>query len=238
MSAVRQFHLFDGSKPGAARRDDSIYRALWEAIVEHKLPPGARLPEDALASAFKISRTGIRRVLQRLELERLVTLIPNRGAQISHPSPAEARDVFKARKLLESSAMASIIERHAADDLARLKQLVQAESQAMTERRRSDAIRLSGQFHSHLIALTGNESLQDFSSQLISRSSLIIAVYGDSRHTGCTCSHNELLALIEARDVAAATQWMNDHLDAILGDLDFSDGSVEEPDFERLFAAL
>ncbi|ANF58013.1 GntR family transcriptional regulator [Halotalea alkalilenta] len=237
MSAMRQFHLFNASMTGAGRRDDAIYRALWEAIVEHKLPPGARLPEDALASAFKISRTGIRRVLQRLALERLVTLVPNRGAQISHPSPTEAHDVFDARRMLESSAMISVVERHTAKDLVRLRQLTEAERQALTQRRRSEAIRLSGQFHTGLVALTGNESLLDFISQLVSRSSLIIAVYGDSRHTGCTCSHDELLALVESRDPVAASQWMSAHLEEIVSGLDFTQDTVAEPDFERLFAA-
>ncbi|EGH33458.1 transcriptional regulator GntR, partial [Pseudomonas syringae pv. japonica str. M301072] len=55
-------------------RDEQIYQHVLEAIVEHRLAPGTRLPEDALADVFEISRTGIRKVLQRLALERLVTL--------------------------------------------------------------------------------------------------------------------------------------------------------------------
>ena len=47
-------------------RDEPIYQALLTAIVEHQLPPGSKLPEEALSEVFGVSRTGIRKVLQRL----------------------------------------------------------------------------------------------------------------------------------------------------------------------------
>ena len=50
----------------ASPRDERIYQDILEAIVEHRLTPGTRLPEDTLAETFGISRTGIRKVLQRL----------------------------------------------------------------------------------------------------------------------------------------------------------------------------
>ena len=32
-------------------KDESIFQALMTAIVEHQLPPGSKLPEEALAGA-------------------------------------------------------------------------------------------------------------------------------------------------------------------------------------------
>ena len=52
--------------PALQDKDESIYQALMTAIVEHQLPPGSKLPEEALAEVFAVSRTGIRKVLQRL----------------------------------------------------------------------------------------------------------------------------------------------------------------------------
>ena len=92
MNDTRQFHLLAGLATGHdARSDDAIYQALWEAIVEHRLSPGARLPEDALAGAFGVSRTMIRRVLQRLALEQLVTLRTHRGAHALPVGPQGPR---------------------------------------------------------------------------------------------------------------------------------------------------
>ena len=71
-------------------KDESIYQALMTAIVEHQLLPGSRLPEEALAEVFGVSRTGIRKVLQRLNAVQMVTLTPKRGAQVASPTVAPA----------------------------------------------------------------------------------------------------------------------------------------------------
>ena len=67
-------------------RDEAIYRNLYAAIVENHLEPGTKLPEDTLAEAFAVSRTSIRKVLQRLAYERLVDIRLNRGATVAQPT--------------------------------------------------------------------------------------------------------------------------------------------------------
>ena len=79
-----------------ALRQDRIYQAISDAIIEHRLQPGARLREDALAEVFGVSRTGIRKVLQRLAMDQLITLTPGKGASVTRPSAEEAREVFDA----------------------------------------------------------------------------------------------------------------------------------------------
>ena len=80
--------------------DADIYERVVSAILDHRLPPGTRIVEDKLASAFGVSRTRIRPVLVRLANEQVVTLTPNRGATIAQPSEQEAREVFEVRRLL------------------------------------------------------------------------------------------------------------------------------------------
>jgi hypothetical protein len=40
-------------------KENFIWQSLMTAIVEHQLPPGSKLPEEALADVFGVSRTGI-----------------------------------------------------------------------------------------------------------------------------------------------------------------------------------
>lgn len=231
MNDTRQFHLLAGLATGHdIRSDDAIYQALWEAIVEHRLSPGARLPEDALSHAFGVSRTTIRRVLQRLALEQLVTLRPNRGAQITSPTPSEARDVFRARRLLESALLAEVLPRLTPADLKALEAIHQRETRA----EREHAIRLSAEFHSRLMAMADSPSLSEALSQLISRTSLIIAVYGRAG-AGCPCEHIELIDLLRAGELAPVQRWMNEHLTRIEASLDFTASGEALPDFEHLF---
>ncbi|REC93612.1 GntR family transcriptional regulator [Kushneria indalinina] len=231
MNDTGQFHLLAGLATGReTRSDDAIYQALWEAIVEHRLSPGARLPEDALAGAFGVSRTMIRRVLQRLALEQLVTLRAHRGAQITSPTPSEARDVFRARRLLEGALLAEVVTRLTPEDLKALTTIADQEHHASREQ----AIRLSARFHTRLMAVAGNASLSEALSQLISRTSLIIAVYGRHR-AGCPCEHPALIDLLATGELAAIQHWMQQHLADIEASLDFTASGDALPDFEHLF---
>ena len=72
--------------PDLHDKDESIFQALMTAIVEHQLLPGSKLPEEALAEVFGVSRTGIRKVLQRLAAVQMVTLTPKRGAHVASPT--------------------------------------------------------------------------------------------------------------------------------------------------------
>jgi DNA-binding GntR family transcriptional regulator len=77
--------------PDLHDKDESIFQALMTAIVEHQLLPGSKLPEEALAEVFGVSRTGIRKVLQRLAAVQMVTLTPKRGAHVASPTVEEAQ---------------------------------------------------------------------------------------------------------------------------------------------------
>jgi len=73
--------------------EDAIYERMVGAILGHRLPPGTKLVEDRLATAFGVSRTRIRPVLVRLANEQIVTLTMNRGATVAQPTEAEAREI-------------------------------------------------------------------------------------------------------------------------------------------------
>lgn len=220
----------------ASPRDARIYREIVDAIVDHRLRPGARLPEDALSGVFGVSRTGIRKVLQRLALERLVTIRPRRGAQVSRPSADEARDVFAARRLAECGSIAGIVERFSEADGEALRALAGREGQAQARGGQSEAIRISAAFHVRLVAVAGNDILTGFVEQLTSLSSLIIAVYGSPRSVGCDCGeHGELVGLLARGDAGAAERWLERHLRRIEASLDFTAGEETTPDFEAIF---
>lgn len=219
-----------------ARRDEEIYRAMSEAIVEHRLSPGDRLPEDSLAEAFEVSRTGIRKVLQRLALERLVTIQANRGASVARPSPGEARDVFEARRTVECALIDAVADNMTEEDMAELRQLVRDERSAQAEGDQRRAIQYSAAFHSRLARVGGNEPMTEFVGHLALRSSLVIAVYGSVDSIGCDCGdHGEVLDLLESGEKSLAMNWMRSHLERIEQSLRFEAGTDGIPDFKAIF---
>ncbi len=81
-----------------------IYDTLREKIVTLRLPPGEPLIEEKLAKRFKVSRTPIREVLNRLNHEGLVELIPQKGAFVARIGFTDAREIFQIREALEGIA--------------------------------------------------------------------------------------------------------------------------------------
>jgi len=225
-----------GSGPGDNGLD-AIYRSISEAIIEHRLKPGARLREDALADVFGVSRTGIRKVLQRLALEQLVTLTPRRGASVTRPSVDEARDVFEARLLVECAMMDAAAKRITEEDIQELQEMAKQEREALRNREQRIAIKLSATFHARLAEISGNRTLAGFVGQLASRSSLILAVYGNAGHLGCEShDHDNLIDFLAAGDGAKASDFMERHLKSIEASLSIFEEPEETPDLLDIFA--
>lgn len=235
-------HKASGSGRGkdgdGAERHEAIYRSISDAIIEHRLRPGARLREDALAEVFGVSRTGIRKILQRLALEQLVTLTPRRGASVTRPTADEARDVFAARQMVECGLMPEVARRLAAEEAHELRRLSDREQQAVRDGDHSAGIRLSAEFHSRLARVSGNATLADFVERLCFRSSLILAVYGHPAHLGCeTHDHDALIERLEAGEGDAAAALMSQHLKAVEATLSMVEEAEEAPDLQAIFAS-
>lgn len=219
---------------GAA--DQAVYRALVEAITDHRLPPGTPLPEDRLAAAFGYSRSVIRQALQLAAHDGLAEQRPNHTAAVARPAFEEARDVFAARMMLEVPLVAEAARRADRRDLARLKDNLAAEQAAIEAGDRHRQLRLSGEFHRLIAALAGNRVMVRFVGHLVSRSALILALYEPAGHPSCSAAeHAALLGAIAANDPEAAETHMSRHLAHLAAGLT----PAPEPrtiDFRALFA--
>ncbi len=194
-------------------RDEAIYRNLYAAIVENYLQPGTKLPEDTLAEAFGVSRTSIRKVLQRLAYERLVDIRLNRGATVAQLTVKEARDVFAARRIVECGVLPQVVAKVTPAKLEVLRGVVRREHEAEVRGDRRESIYWSGEFHVALSRISENEAISDFLAGLVSRSSLVIATYGSPMTGSCRHSeHDEVIDLIAAGDTEGSRAWMERHL--------------------------
>lgn len=221
----------------AARQpaDVRVHAALYRAIIDHRIPPGTPLLEDGLASAFKVSRTVIRKSLQRLAHERLVDLVPNKGASVAKPNAEEARQVFEARRELEQTLVRRAVRRASDTELKDLVKLARREHRAYQQGAKAERLKLSGDFHRQLAEHSGNSVLQSFLAELVSRSSLIIALYESPGAVPCShTEHLEIANAMVARDGNKAVQYMDNHLRHIEAQIDLTEIQAT-PDFTQLF---
>jgi DNA-binding GntR family transcriptional regulator len=217
-------------------RDESIHIELSRAIVDHRIPPGTALQEDALSTAFGVSRTVIRKVLQKLSHERLVDLAPNKGASVARPSAEEAKEVFDARRLIEKILVERVVATADDGSIDDLGKLVVAEKSAFDTGDKTLRLNLSGNFHRQLAKLAGNSVLDDFLNELISRTSLIIALYESPGAVPCSHSeHMEIVGALKRRDAKKAAQFMDHHLQHIEAQIELSEDFVRV-DFKNMFS--
>ena len=225
-------------KPSTKRlglSDERVHKELYAAIIDHRISPGTPLLEDALAGAFDVSRTVIRKALQRLSHERLVDLIPNKGASVAKPNADEARQIFDARRALERILVERAVSKATDKELAALAKLAKAEQIAFEKVLKQERVRLSGEFHRQLARLGGNAVLSDILAELVSRTSLIIALYESPG--AVPCSHSEHLEIVDAmrrRDIQKSLQYMDHHLQHIEAQIDLT-VTVESADFSKIF---
>lgn len=224
-------------KDTAASPTAEICERIWLSIAEKRLRPGTRLKEEQLAEIFSVSRARIRQALTMLEGDGLVTILPNRGAFVSQPSVEEARDVLHVRKLIEERVIARVIDRIVEVDISRLEAHLAEERAADARCDTSAGIRLSGRFHLLLAELSGSDFLSAVLRDLVSRSSLITAMY--RRQHGCNCGpedHAALIRALAARDATAAQVTMRNHLDHVESELDLSEDPPLIHDLREAFS--
>ena len=202
-------------KPASLPRSETLYRALRRAIIERALRPGDKLPEDVIGERFGVSRTIVRGVLGRLNGEGLVDLIPNRGATVAQPTLEEAYDIFEARRSLERDVVRRLVGNISEAEILLLREHVAREEAARAENAAA-SIRLAGEFHILLADMAGNTVTARYINQLVSRCSLILALYGRPHSSNCAISeHLEIVAALQDGDREKALALMDRHLEAV-----------------------
>jgi DNA-binding GntR family transcriptional regulator len=197
-------------------RVDLACQVLRQAIIEQALPPGTKLPEDDLSAQFGMSRTLVREALAQLQSEGLVDAPPRRTATTAKPTLDEAREIFEIRRILEREVVRFVVARWRSEFGAELDGHVHAEEAARAAGESRVSIRLAGEFHTKLGEMAGNALLCRYLSEVVSRSSLIIAMYGRPHSADCAVNeHREIVAAMRNGDASAATKIMEAHLGSV-----------------------
>ena len=197
----------------------AIAERIRDAILEHRLEPGAKLTEAQLCEVFAVKRGTVRQALSLLATEHLVDLEPNRGAFVASPSLQEVHEVFEMRRIIEGGVIERVCRDQGGQGAAHLKaieKMIERERKAFEQRDFRSWIRLSGEFHTALATLTGNRVLCNCLAGLVARSTLISALYESLGRSPCSFDdHAEIVEAIRAGETARASELMARHLESV-----------------------
>ena len=230
-------------KSGEPGNGDASWRpvrdGLHEAIIRHRLDPGAKLIEDEIAEAFGVSRTIVRTALQALASDGVVVIERNKGASVAHPHPEEAREIFEARALVEPRIAGLAAARVTPEDIARLQTCIDAEHAAIAADDPGEAVYISAEFHRLIAGIAGHTVLASIVGDLLSRSSLVVALYWRRPEAMCASgAHHALLDALKEGNADKAASVMRQHLFDLLGGLDLSERPVRRSSIADAIGAM
>ncbi len=212
----------------APQTAEEIATHLTEAVHEHRVLPGMKLSEDEVGDIYGVGRTVVRQALRHLAHDGLLRIERNRGAFVAKPTVKEAREVFEARALLEPSIARAAAERATSADIATLERHIREEHAALDAGEPGLALKLSGHFHVEIARIADQATIEGFIRQLVSRSSLVIALYWRRRNAMCEShAHHALINALRQHDGQAAEDLMKGHLLDLLSQLDLRDHAEE-----------
>lgn len=97
---------------------------LRQQIIDGEFSPGARLSETVLAERFEVSRNTLREAFRVLEEQGLIEHIPHRGVSVASPTIADVVDIYRARRVIECTALRHSEPEHPA--VQRMRDAVEA----------------------------------------------------------------------------------------------------------------
>ena len=99
---------------------DEIYQILEAELVSLTIKPGDIISENSLCQRFDVSRTPIRSVLQRLEQNGFVNIIPHKGSAVTPIDLDIANQMIYERVAIESMVLRDFTISCSPTDIARL----------------------------------------------------------------------------------------------------------------------
>jgi DNA-binding GntR family transcriptional regulator len=194
---------------------EKVYKALKRDIIRGVYPAGEPLSEKELAKKYKSSRTPVREAAVRLQEDRLLRIVANRGYFVSEITLQELNDVYEYRTAVECAA-AELAARKAADPEL-LQQLTQlAENTYLTDSLESymEFIEADTLLHVGIARLSRNEMLVRAVSEARCQMERIMYAAIDIHYYGevPTREHIEIMRAIREHNPEAAHKLMYDHI--------------------------
>lgn len=100
-----------------------LFIRLRDDILAGKFPAGSKLSEQSICDEYMVSRTPVREAFQKLELEGIIEIIPNRGAFVSELSKQDIDDAYEIMKALEAVAVRLAIERITDEEIKQIQEI-------------------------------------------------------------------------------------------------------------------
>lgn len=201
--------------------EQKAYRLIVD-LIKLKYKPGDFLLEVELADKFAMSRTPVASALRTLISQGVLQKLPKKGCFIPNINKEDAKNLFFARKTLESAAAAVSSDVATEDDIETAKQLLEKAHTANRENKFLEFTYLDEEFHHHIVRISRNKYLYDAWCPIYFRCNLYTRFF-DKFYTQKTnlkentlIEHGTILEAIAMHDSERVQSLLCEHIDSAL----------------------
>ncbi|MBC7375590.1 MAG: GntR family transcriptional regulator [Frankiales bacterium] len=193
---------------------ERVADVLRRRITEGDLTPGARLSEEQLVGALRVSRNTLREAFRLLTHERLLVHQLHRGVFVPELQDSDLADIYRLRRAIECD----VVRELAHVDAARLQPLYDDVGAGEAAAERGDWIAVGTanmSFHRHLVGLAGSRRIDDVAARLIAELRLAFHAVASPQelHEPYVSRNRALLDLLRADEFERAAKELEDYLD-------------------------
>ncbi|WP_130830810.1 GntR family transcriptional regulator [[Erwinia] mediterraneensis] len=189
---------------------------IRDLIVNCKIAPGSLISENDIATQLNVSRTPVRAALQKLEMERLVQVIPQRGTFVFSFNAQEMQQTSEVRQILEAGALTLALRHDRQSLISLLERHLQWGREAL-ERAPEDYREADTAFHMAIIESSQNRDLIDFYQTNINRIRAFLNHLSRTREEleSSQNDHESIVELLRKEQDNEALEKLNWHLGGI-----------------------
>jgi len=188
---------------------------IKERIVTGEFELGSQLSESKIAKNLNVSRTPVREAMNRLEMDGLLVVEPQRGSFVFNLSPGELAKLCDARVCLETSALSASVKHHRKDFHEALERCTGCMASA---READDVVGYLGQdtlFHQYFFDYADNRFLEDAYQTIALKMASVRNRLG--RHPDHMAKsfreHMQITKAVKESDLPAALNILRTHID-------------------------
>lgn len=191
-----------------------VFHTIREDILKGKYKHNEALIETKISEELGVSRTPVREALRQLELEGLVTLIPNKGAVVSGITAKDIQDIYAIRSLIEGLSARWAAMQITGDQIEALEEIVYLSEFHLGKDHLEQLLELDNRFHELLYDISGSKILRHVLSdfhhyvQRVRQASLS----SRERAEKSILEHKGILEAIKQGDYQKVEQLTNEHV--------------------------
>lgn len=200
-----------------------VFRKLREDILSGVYEDQEELREITIGEELGVSRTPVREALRQLELEGLVTIIPNKGAYVTSITAKDVADIYHVRSMLEGLCARWATEHITEEQIGKLEEILVL-SEFHVQRGNGDTAQVSeldGKFHQVLYEASDSRILEHVLSDFHKYVQMArkLSVKKKERAERSIAEHRDILEAIKRKDADRAERLANQHIMNVMENL-------------------